>query len=459
MMDGVKSYPQMADSGVDWLGLIPAHWHLPRLGAVMRERGELNGNGDIDEVLSVVRNRGVIPYSEKGNIGNKKSDDVTRYKVVRPQDIVVNCMNVIIGSVGISRYTGCLSPVYYVLTARSEEVDPQYLNACFQTRSFQRSLIRLGNGILAHRMRIPMELLKCEPFPRPPLSEQTAIARFLDHMDRRIQRYIRAKERLIALLEEYKQALIHQAVTGQIDVRTVKPYEEYKESGVGWLGKVPRHWNVCPLKRAFSTMEYGVSDSGTDLGHIALLTMANVSDGVATTPPRGGVASVDPNLLLQDEDLLFNRTNSRELVGKVGLYRTAERPATFASYLVRMRASEENVPQFLNLLLNDTAFLASARRKAIPSLHQSNLNPTRYGRLPITLPPRLEQRAIVDWIEHGRSRLDGVSAAARREIHLLNEYRTRLIADIVTGKVDVREAAASLPDSEVLEAASRFDDP
>ncbi len=111
---------------------------------------------------------GVIPYEEKGNVGNKKSEDITRYKIVRPNDIVVNCMNVIIGSVGLSRYTGCLSPVYYVLRRRSEQNDPRYLNLVFQTKPFQQSLVRIGNGILAHRMRIPMELLKCELLPLPP---------------------------------------------------------------------------------------------------------------------------------------------------------------------------------------------------------------------------------------------------------------------------------------------------
>ena len=93
-----------------------------------------------------------------------------------------------------------------------------------------------------------MELLKCEPFPRPPTQEQAAIVRYLDHADRRIQRYIRAKQKLITLLKEQKQAIIHQAVTGQIDVRTGQPYPAYKPSGVEWLGNVPEHWEVRRMK-------------------------------------------------------------------------------------------------------------------------------------------------------------------------------------------------------------------
>ncbi len=115
--------------------------------------------------------------------------------------------------------------------------------------------------------------------------------------------------------------------------------------------------------------------------------MGHIRDGKARVPKYGGVNTVVPSLLLQDKDLLFNRTNSAELVAKVGLFRSGERPATFASYLVRMRIHQRNKPEFLNLLLNDVAFLSTARREAIPSLHQSNLNPTRYGRLRIVYHP------------------------------------------------------------------------
>ena len=214
-----KPYQAYKPSGVEWLGDVPAHWRLPRLGALLRERGETNGDGQVSEVLSVLRERGVIPYAEKGNIGNKKSEDITRYKVVRPDDIVVNCMNVIIGSVGLSRYTGCLSPVYYVLTRRSERDHPRYLNAYFQTKPFQESLVRIGNGILAHRMRIPMELLKCEPFPRPPFEEQAAIVSFLDRTTAALDAATASAQRETSLLREYHTRLIADVVTGKLDVR------------------------------------------------------------------------------------------------------------------------------------------------------------------------------------------------------------------------------------------------
>ena len=276
--------------------------------------------------------------------------------------------------------------------------------------------------------------------PVPPPDEQTAIVRFLDHADEQIQRYIAAKERLIKLLEEQRQALVHQAVTRGLD-----PNVRLKPSGVEWLGDVPEHWRIGPLKRAFVSMDYGISESASDSGTIHLLTMGNLRDGQVIGPHEGGVDSVDEYLLLREGDLLFNRTNSRELVGKVGLFAGHDSPTTFASYLVRMRPLPDQEPEYLNMALNDTSFISHARRESVPSLHQSNLNPTRYGRIHIALPPKDEQGAILRTLQKETATLRDSVIQTRRPIDLMNEYRTRLIADVVTGQLDVRKAAAQLP--------------
>jgi type I restriction enzyme S subunit len=216
---GLDPIVRLKPSGVDWVGDVPEHWGVVRLGSLLRERGETNEDGTVTHVLSLLRGRGVIPYDEKGNIGNKKSEDITRYKIVRPDDIVVNCMNVIIGSVGLSLHTGCLSPVYYVLERRSNSDDPHYLDAIFQCRPFHQSLIRIGNGILAHRMRIPMELLKCELLPHPPAEEQARIVHALGEMTRSVDDTIARTAREISLLREYRTRLIADVVTGKLDVR------------------------------------------------------------------------------------------------------------------------------------------------------------------------------------------------------------------------------------------------
>ena len=261
--------------------------------------------------------------------------------------------------------------------------------------------------------------------------------RYLDYVDRRVRRYVEAKRKLIALLEEERQAVINRAVT-----RGLNPNAPLKPSGVEWLGDIPAHWAIGPVKRAFTAMDYGISESASDLGTIRLLTMGHLHNGQVTVPSDGGVTLVDPCILLQEGDLLFNRTNSQELVGKVGLFVGQDSPVTFASYLVRMRPKPDHDPEFLNFALNDAAFLSRVRREAIPSLHQSNLNPTRYGRIPIALPPKNEQRTIVGNLRKATQSFNAAIALAQRQIELVEEYRTRLIADVVTGKLDVRAAAA-----------------
>ncbi len=451
----LKPYPEMKDTGVEWLGKVPEHWELPRLGAILQERGEVNSNGKVVKVLSVLRDRGVIPYSEKGNIGNKMSEDITRYKVVRPDDIVVNCMNVIIGSVGLSPYTGCLSPVYYVLKRRLKDDDPRYLNAFFQTKPFQESLVRIGNGILSHRMRIPMELLKCEPFPKPPTEEQTAIVRFLDHADRRIRRYIRAKQKLIGLLEEQKQAVIHQAVTGQIDVRTGLPYPTYKSLGVEWLREVPEHWGGISLGAAADSVQTGPFGS-------QLHASDYVSGGIPVINPshmRNSSIEPDPSISISQkkaEELSRHELKPGDIVmarrgemGRCALVTEIEAGWLCGTGSLRIRPrSGIFVPAYLLLVLNAPGVRDTLSLSSIGAT-MDNLNAGMVSRLMLPELPFPEQIAIVNFVDKWRTNKDNALDCSRRQIDLLNEYRTRLIADAVTGKLDVREASAELPEEDL----------
>lgn len=352
------------------------------------------------------------------------------------------------GGIEFARHRGIISPAYTILYP-FDRAHHGYLSYLFKSLPYIESLSFFVTGI-RQGQNIDYEKLARSPLPLPPQSEQTGIVRFLNHVDQSVQRYIRARLRLMTLLEEQKQAIIHQAVTGQIDARTGEPYPVYKSSGLEWVDQVPRHWKVLPLKRAFVSMDYGISDTGSDRGRIAVLTMGHIKHGAVSIPSSGGVDSVTPSLLLKNDDLLFNRTNSADLVAKVGLFKAQSRPTTFASYLVRMRSHPKNVPQFMNLLLNDVAFLATARREAIPSLHQSNLNPSRYGRLLIPLPSTREQEAIAQLVERKTSQIGETIVRTRRIEDLVREYHSRLVAGVVTGKLNVTTAATRLREAEAL---------
>ncbi|WP_298442822.1 restriction endonuclease subunit S [Ferrimicrobium sp.] len=451
MKVALAPYPAYKDSGVPWLGDVPEHWEVTRLGALLRERGEKNDDLITTEVLSVLRARGVIPYAEKGNIGNKKSDDIARYKIVRQNDIVVNSMNVIIGSVGLSEYYGCLSPVYYVLTRRAADDDPRYLNAYFQSFPFQRSLVRIGNGILAHRMRIPMELLKLELFPRPPAIEQAAIVKFLDYMDRRIRRYIRAKQKLIKLLEEQKKAIIHRAVTRGLD-----PNVRLKPSGVEWLGDVPEHWDVVSLGR-IGRFSKGSGGTKSD----------DVSDGIPCirygdlytryeffiTASRSFVTSeraVDYAAVIYGDVLFAGSGETLDEIGKSAVCLIKGRVCCGGDVLI-FRPSREMSPRFLGYVSDapQSVHQKSCMGRGVTIMHIYT-DDLKY--LKLAIPPLAEQAAVVMFLDDATANIDVTISHAKQEISLLNEYRTRLIADVVTGKLDVREATAVLPDDEQTES-------
>lgn len=174
---------------------------------------------------------------------------------------------------------------------------------------------------------------------------------------------------------------------------------------------------------------------------IPILTMAHIRDRKVFIPSRGGVNAVPEDLLVKDGDLMYNRTNSAELVGKVGLCsEIGDRKIGFASYLVRLRPRPSTSAPYLNFMLNSPAILGEARRLAVPSLHQSNLNPTRYGRLQIVLPPLDEQLAIARILTEEENRVDRAVNIVNKQIGMMIEYRTALIAEALTGRLDVRRA-------------------
>ena len=205
--------------GPEWANGIGADRHMARLGSVLRIRGERNDPIHETQILSLTADRGVILYEDKGDIGNKASDDISRYSVVHQGDIVVNSMNVVIGSVGLSRYRGVLSPVYYVLCpVDSTKVDVRFLAYHFRIRAFQQQLRRLGYGILEHRLRIPWVNLKTQMMALPPLETQSEVADLLVGAERSNMAQRESLIRSIALLHERREALITAAVTGELKI-------------------------------------------------------------------------------------------------------------------------------------------------------------------------------------------------------------------------------------------------
>ena len=208
---------KMKDSGVEWLGSVPEGWPVERLQWHLEEVAVKNDPVKTTNVLSLTIDRGVIPYSEKGNVGNKSKEDVSQYKIAYPETIVANSMNILIGAVGLSKYEGCVSPVYYVFRARHNACI-EFFNYLFQMPAFQKELRRFANGILEIRLRVSADDILKRRLAIPTIPEQRAIAAYLDRKCAAIDRVVAEKEGLIADLERYKKSLIFECVTGKREV-------------------------------------------------------------------------------------------------------------------------------------------------------------------------------------------------------------------------------------------------
>ena len=201
-----------------------------------------------EELLTVSSERGVVPRSS-ATVTMFQAESYVGYKLCWPGDLVINSLWAWGRGLGVSRYHGIVSSAYGVYRLRPPYSEySHYIHRLVRSTPFNFELRVRSKGIWISRLQLTDEAFLDALLPLPPLPEQAAIVRFLDHADRRIQRYIRAKQKLIALLEEQKQAIIHQAVTGQIDVRTGQPYPSYKDSGVEWLDDVPEHWETRRLR-------------------------------------------------------------------------------------------------------------------------------------------------------------------------------------------------------------------
>ena len=316
-----------------------------------------------------------------------------------------------------------------------QKMNGVFLFRCLQAKPVRTQLELAANGIT--RFGIPKSEIGKMRLPVPPLPQQHAIAKYLDRETTRLDALIATKERVLALLTERRQSLLARAVTRGLD-----PTVPVRDSGIPWLGNIPEHWSQCRLKHVLTAMDYGTSEPIGAKGRVAVLRMGDIRNGEIDYSNVGFLHKVDESLFLQPGDIVFNRTNSLDQIGKVALFRgNASYRVSFASYLVRLRSSRVVMPEFLSSLLNSSYPLAWGRAQALPAIGQANLNPNRYSYLSVALPPLAEQREIVRFVSESTGRLDVLRSEVLKTITLLKERRATLIAGAVTGQIDVERAA------------------
>lgn len=215
---GLNPDVKTKDSGISWIGEIPEHWEVKRVGSFLRERKEKYNGDNTLGILSLLKGLGIIPYEEKGNIGNKAKEDLSTYKIARKGDVVVNCMNVIIGSSGITDYDGYISPAYYSFIPVDRMMAIIYKH-WLSLPQMQGAIRCMAKGILEIRLRVSSQQLLSMKIPFPPLDEQRAIVSYIEEKCQKIDSLTTELQSEIDYLKEYKQRLIADCVTGQVNVQ------------------------------------------------------------------------------------------------------------------------------------------------------------------------------------------------------------------------------------------------
>lgn len=422
------------DSGISWLGEYPSDWELKKIKYCLQERVEKNNPVRTTEILSLTAKQGVIPYDQKEGGGNKPKEDVSAYRLAYPGDIVMNSMNILSGSVGLSQYFGCVSPVYYMLRPWKVTEDVRYYNYTFQTTMFQRSLFGLGNGILIKesgngklntiRMRIPMDKFGELFIPVAPIDEQQLIADFLDAKCAEIDALVADIQSQIDTLEQYKRSVITETVT-----KGLNPDAEMKDSGVQWIGDTPAHWGVIRGKYILRYMQKPVRENDGVItcfrdGEVTLRSNRR-EDGFTMSDKEIGYQGIDVG------DLVVHGMDG--FAGAIGISDSRGMASPVLNVLDTDQC-KRYIMYYLRSMAYSDVFLALATGIRVRSC---DLRWNKLAELSYPVPPLDEQNAIVKHIDSVLSKADAVIADKKAQLATLDEYIKSLIFEYVTGKKEV----------------------
>ena len=452
-------YSEYKASKLDGLGMIPAHWQEKSAKYFFREVDERSETGK-EELLSVSHLTGVTPRSQK-KVNMFMAESTVGYKLCRPDDLVINTLWAWMAALGVSRYTGLVSPAYGVYRPRTPSaILPKYVDYLLRMQPFVSEYIRRSTGVQASRLRLYADQFLRIPILCPSQEEQQAILKYLTAKDLQIGRLIRAKRRLIELLLNQKQVIIYRVV-----MRGLNDDARLRPSGTQWLSAVPEHWEVLPLKRITTRIEQGWSPqcdaqpAGDDDWGVLKVGCVN---GESFDPSENKKLPPNltpiPELEIRTGDVLVSRANTRSLVGQAALVETVRPRLLLCDKLFRMRIIEHRaIDRFIVYALRASSSRAQIEAAATgASSSMLNIGQGTIQNLSIALPPISEQKSIISAIADQCAHLNLAVSHGRKELDLLREYRIRMIADVVTGKIDVRGIQMSVCEND--EPPDAFDD-
>lgn len=445
MIADLKPYPEYKETESPWIGAVPMHWEVRNLRTLIRPQSERN-RSDLP-LLSVAREKGVFVRSLTDSEENHNviPEDLSNYKVARAGNLVINKMKSWQGSMGIAPVDGIVSPAYFVYDIAI--ANRHFAQKMFRSKPFVAHFAQSSDGVRIGQWDLSITGMKQIPAILPPPSEQAVIVRFLDWANGRLERAIRAKRKIIALLTEQKQAIIHRAVTRGLD-----PDVRLKDSGIPWLGEIPEHWEVRRLKFVAShivdclhaTPRYSAS------GEYPAIRTADITPGAVNVAKAKKISSTDysrwtERLKPMEGDILYSREGERFGIAACV---PSDTKLCISQRMMVFRIGDKDYSKFVMRLLNSQSTYGQALQDVMGAT-APHVNISTIKNYFLALPELEEQKLIVLHLESEISPILTTISRHEREIELLKEYRTRLVADVVTGKLDVREAALHLPDGEL----------
>ena len=437
----MRTYPEYKKSGHPLIGLVPEHWGIIPNGAFFQVKS-IKNNKD-EQNLSVYRDYGVIPRDSRDDNHNRVSEDISNYKLVEVGDFVLNKMKCWMGSLGVSDYRGIVSPSYTVCEP-IREIHRKYFHYLLRSRDYIKIYESLSYGVRIGQWELRFHDFKQIKSLYPPLFEQKQISNYLDRKTQQIDYLIEKTERKIELLEEQRSSLINQCVTKGLD-----PNVEMKDSGVEWIGEIPKGWKIIPIKRllqkgrdSIRTGPFGSELKSTDFveSGIKVYNQRTVYDDDYYS---GEIFITEDkyqsliNFKVLPGDLLIT---TRGTVGRVSIVPDGIEQGVIHPCLIKFRINNQIMDSsYLVRYINQstlfiTNVLFESNSTTIEVIYSETLKGVR-----VPIPSLSEQKQISDYLDKETSKIDQEVDTETKRIELLKEYRQSLISNVVTGKIDVRD--------------------
>jgi len=436
-------YSQYKEINEPWLKSLPSHWQLFRTKAVLKERS-VKGF-PLEPMLAATQTKGVVRKEDYDNRTVLALKDLHLLKLVKKGDFVISLRS-FQGGIEYAREQGIISPAYTILYTKDHN-HHSFLSRLFKSKPYIENLTLYVTGI-RQGQNIDYEKLSRSVIPLPPIEEQNAIVHFLDYTEHRIKHYIRAKQKLIKLLEEEKQVMIYKIVTKGLHSQLSK-----KQTGVIWIKNIPQEWNISRLKFHIVKNNSGIWGSDfSENGTFVLRSTEQNIDGSwnITLPARRNLSFLEKEQsILKKGDLLITKSSgSSSHIGKTS-YVTDEIEAMecgFSNFMQRIRLRNTLYPKYIWFLFNNRVIRDQLVFYSNSTTGLGNLTGSIIGDLWIPYPDYSEQIKICNTLDEISNHYDKLIHTIKIEIQLCKEYLINMIADVVTGKLDVRAAAAKLPE-------------